>query len=714
MRDRTGSVHDVRKALVTLGRPRFPDPAMPHSRPLACALLIGLIAGAVAGDADAAKRKKTGRIKAPAVESTNACTDFYAYANSAWLKANVLLPGVSSLSAMEQLDDRARQQQIDLLNAAMTAPQGNVQKLLGDFWASGLDEAAVERDGANPIAPLLTRINAIRKVDDVSASIAALHQVGIPVVFNFGADIDLDDLNRHIGYFSQGGLGLPDPAYYTRTDADARKLLGLYNGYVQKILVLTGTPSAQAAAEAQQVIDLETRIAQASRPLPDLRNPRANYAPVPVVGLGKTYRKLRLAEFLKVQGVSDDSVSIANPQLFAQLDKLVGSLKPAQWKTYLRWRVGDAMAPYMARPWRDASFDFRGRVLAGLTSTPPRQQAVLDAINLAAGPMLGHEYVSRYLSPGTRTRAEDIAANVRRALDSALASDPRLGERAKIEAKNKLAALKIEIGAPHRDLDYTVQPMGRGSFGSNMLIASTWHHREEMKRIGRGNADRRWDVLPQQPALAYDIAGNRLIATAAVLQAPVFDMGASSAAQYGAFGSLVGRELSHAIDNKGRLVDAKAELRDWWSPAEASAWNALGNRIAAQYSNYSVPGAGAKVNGSQVRDVAIADQAGVELAWVAFNAVQPAPDKDARQAFFTGWAHLWPQQMTREAVSRYVASGVYPPGRLRANGPLSNLAGFGDAFGCKAGTPMQANIEQRMVLWPASMPVVDAKIPKKK
>jgi putative endopeptidase len=152
---------------------------------------------------------------------------------------------------------------------------------------------------------------------------------------------------------------------------------------VQKILVLTGTPANKAAAEAQQVIDLETRIAQLSRPLVDLRNPRANYAPIAVDTLAKTYRNLQLAEFLKAQGVTDDTVSIANPQLFTQLDQLAKSLKPAQWKTYLRWRVGDAMAPYMAKPWRDASFDFRGRVLAGQAAPPSRQQVVLDAINLA-------------------------------------------------------------------------------------------------------------------------------------------------------------------------------------------------------------------------------------------------------------------------------------------------------------------------------------------
>jgi len=676
-------------------------------RPLACAAALTLIAAVAAPNADAAK-KKASKAKAPVAASTSACTDFYSYANSAWLKANPLPPGSTSLSAMEQLGDSARQQQIELLNAAMNAPQGDVQKLLGDFWASGLDETAVERDGANPIAPLLSRINAIRKTGDVSASIAALHQVGIPVAFNFGADVDLNDLNRHIGYFSQGGLGLPDPAYYTRTDADTRKLLGLYNGYVQKILVLTGTPANKAASEAQQVIDLETRVAQASKPLLDLRNPRANYAAVPVPGLTKSYRKLQLAEFLKAQGVNDDAVSIANPQLFAQLDALVGSLKPAQWKTYLRWRVGDAMAPYMAKPWREASFDFHGRVLAGQTVPTSRQQQVLDAINLAAGPMLGREYVARYLLPGARSRAEEISAQVRRAIEAAVVADPRLGEQAKAEASAKLAALRIEIGAPRRDLDYTVQPMGRGSFGSNMLIAATWHHREEMKRIGRGNADRRWNVLPQQPALAYDIAGNRVIVTAAVLQAPVLDPSADIAAQYGAFGALVGRELNHAIDNKGRLVDAKGELRDWWTPAEAGAWEALGSRVAMQYGGYSVPVVGTRLNGAQVRDVAIADQAGLELAWNAFNAAQPAASKDARQAFFNGWARLWPQQLTKEAAAQRVANNVYAPGQWRVNGPLFNLVGFGDAFGCKSGSAMQAKAEQRTVLWPASVPALPA------
>ena len=669
-------------------------------RPLACALALSLIAGLASPDADAAKKKRAAaKPKAPVVSA--ACTDFYASANADWIKANTLLPGVGSLSAMEQLGDRARQQQLDLLNASMAAPQGNVQKLLGDFWASGLDDAAVERDAANPIAPLLTRINAIKRAKDVPASIAALHQVGIPVAFNFDADVDLQDLDRHIGYFSQGGLGLPDPAYYTRTDTDTRALLGQYNNYVQKILALTGTPAAQLAAESQLVIDLETRLAQFSKPMPQLRDPRDNYAPVATADLAKQYKRLQLADFLKVQGVSDDQVSIANPALFAQLDTLVASLKPAQWKTYLRWRVGDSMAPYLSKPWRDASHDFRGRVLRGQPMQAERTQQVLDAVNLAAGPMLGREYVGRYLSSATRSRAEDIAKQVRDALDKALDADPRLSPTARQEAKAKLARLKIEIGAPRRDLDYSVQPMGRGSFGGNMLIASTWRHREEMKRIGRGNADRRWDVLPQHPALAYDIAQNRLIVTAAMLQAPVLDFSKEPAAQFGAYGALVGHELSHGFDSRGRLVDAKGELRDWWTPADALAWDAMANRVAAQYSALPYPQlTETRVNGAQVRDIAIADLAGIELAWAAFRAAQPAATKEADQAFFRGWASLWPQQLTTDAATRHSAAGVHAPGQWRTNVPVTNQVAFGEAYGCKPGTPMQPKPEMQVKLWP--------------
>ncbi|EKT4094508.1 M13 family metallopeptidase [Stenotrophomonas riyadhensis] len=667
---------------------------MPNFRPLAIALGISLATLVPTHDAFAAKKKAA---RAPAVSAQ--CSDFYDATNAGWLKANPV-PQTGATTALGQLVDRSRQQQRELLDAAMKSPQGNVQKLLGDFWASGLDEAAVEADGSNPIAPLLTRINAIKKAKDVPASIAALHQVGIPVAFNFGPDVDLKALDRHIGYFMQGGMGLPDPAFYTRTDADTVALMGRYRNYVKQILALTGTPAAKLDAESQAVIALETELARNAQSLAGINNPFNNYAPISTKELNSRYRNLQLDAFLKAQGVDDDLVSLADPGLFKQLDGMVTKLKPDQWKAYLRWRVGDSMAPYLSKAYRDAEFEFRGRVLRGETLPPQRWEDVLDAINVAAGPMVGREYAARYLSAEDRRQAAWIVDKVREVQIEAVKNSSWMSAEAKTEAQAKLAALKIEIGTPLRDLDYTVQPMGRGSFGGNMLIASTWRHREEMRRIGKGNADRRWDVLPQQPSLAYDLAQNRLIVTAAILQGPVFNAKADAADKFGSFGGLVGHELTRTIDAKGALVDAKGELRSWWTPADKTAWTLLGNRVAAQYGAYDFPGVkGAKVNGALTQEENLADIAGLELAWAAYVAQEPKAKQAQQQGFFRAWSALWAQQLSPNEAVRRLTADIRAPGVWRSNGTLANLPAFGATFSCKAGQPMQRSEADQIKVW---------------
>lgn len=667
---------------------------MPKHTPLVIALTASLALGLMAPDAEAQRR---GRSQAPAAPT--ACGDFNAFANQAWLAAHPV-PATGAVSALGQLQARVQEQQRELLSTAMNAPQNNVQQLLGDFWASGLDEAAVEADGAKPIAPLLDRINGIRRAKDIPPAVAALHQVGIPVLFNFSADLDLADLDRHIGYFTQGGTGLPDPAYYTREDADARALLGLYNGYVQQILALTGTAQADLAAEAQLVIDLETRIARASRPVASLRDPRANYALVPTADLGKTWKRLQLPEFLAAQGVQDDSVSIANPELFTAIDGLVGSLKPAQWKTYLRFHVGDAMAPYLSKGFRDAAFDFRDRVLRGETAQPAREQLVLQAINHAAGQMVAREYVGRYLPPASRSRAETIAGEIRDALLRAVEGAAWMDDATRAEAVAKVKALGIEVGAPARDLDYSVRPMGRGSFGGNMLIASTWHHREEMRRIGRGNAQRRWPVLPQEPALAYDAAHNRLLVSAAVLQAPVLDMSLDGAAHYGSFGALVAHELSHVVDGKGRHVDASGAIRDWWTPGTATAWTDRLNALATQYGNLDYPGlAGRKLDAGLTGGENASDLAAVELAWNAFAHAQPEAGEAGRKAFFNAWAATWAEQVSPAVAEQRAGTALQAPAKWRVNAPLSNLPAFSETWGCKAGNAMFRKDAERASIW---------------
>jgi putative endopeptidase len=221
-----------------------------------------------------------------------------------------------------------------------------------------------------------------------------------------------------------------------------------------------------------------------------------------------------------------------------------------------------------------------------------------------------------------------------------------------------------------------------------------------MKRIGKGNADRRWDVLPQQPALVYDLAQNRLIVTAAVLQPPVFDVNRGDSALFGSYGALVGHELNRGFDIRGRMVDANGELRDWWTPADVSAWNAIGARVTSQYGGYAYPAVGnAKVNGALTQDENLGDLAGVELAWDAFTNAQLAPNLGAKQTLFRSWSELWAQQITPADAAQRIATDVHAPGQWRSNGPLANQPAFGESFSCKAGQPMRRSDAEQIKLW---------------
>lgn len=677
-----------------------PEPVMPivsptrPLRPLVLAAAAVLLASV--GTDTIAQRRAT------APQAPTACTDFYTYANQDWLEAHPLSgPGVASASALKELLDLSARQQRQLLDSAMNAPRNELQRLLGNFWASGLDEAAVEADGARPIAPLLARIDGIRRTRDIAPAIAALHQVGIPVAFGFNADVDLASLDRHIGYFSQGGTGLPGPDYYTREDADAQALMDRYREYVRIILALTGVAEAELENAVAAVIDMEAAIAGHWHSHGHMRDPRNNYAPVQADGLRRQYRHLRLDQFLQAQEVEGETVSLANPDLFAMLDHLVANAPVQQWKSYLRFHVANAMAPYLSQAFRDAEFEFHGRVLRGETAPASRPDQVLAAINKAAGPMLAREYVALYLPDATRDRAELVSGQVRDALLAAIERNGWMDQATRAEATRKLQALGIEVGAPAQDLDFSIQPMGRDSFGANMLIASTWRHAQEMRRIGQANAARRWTVLPQQPALAYDLAQNRLIVSAAALQPPVLDMDDDPAAHYGSLGALVGHELGRSVDILGRQVDADGNLRNWWSRTDEAAWSDRTHGLATQYHTYAFPGVeGSMVDGSRNRDANAADLAGLELAHAALVA-QAGPDlpKEDSQAFFRAWAALWRQQLSPDAATVAAANQDRTPGQWRTNGPLSNLPAFGAAFDCKAGTPMQRADDDQVRIW---------------
>lgn len=673
---------------------------------LTSTMLALAVAGALFASAPALAVKKKAKTKARPVATAAVraeCSDLYAAANAEWLRAHPVGDAFSEASALGELSARAREQQIALLQQAAKGPDQGILRSLGDLWASGMDESAVEADGSKPIAPLLSRIDAIRNRSQVAPALAALHQVGIPVGFDFAPDVDLDNLDTDIGYFSPGGLGVADPAFYTRTDDSVRALQAAYFAYVKQILALTGTPASQIETQAQMVWTIETELAKRTRPLSPRPDPKSEFARVPVKGLDKTFPNLKPEAFLAAQGVNAGEVSMADPGYFKALDDLLKRAKPEMWQAYLRWRVGDAMAPYLSKTWRDAWFGFHGTLLATRDTPPSRSEQVLDAVNHALGPMLGRAYADRYLAPAARDDAATIIRAVRDALAAQIAASPWLGADAKAEAARKLASLDIEVGVPTSEPDFSMPAMGRGSFGSNMLIAATWRHREEMKRIGRSAARDHWNALPQQPLIRYDLAQNRLLVSAAVLQPPVYDGKSPVAARYGAFGALVGRELGHAVDDLGQAVTADRRVHDWWSAAEHKAWDTRVQAIARQYAAQPWPGlATTRVDGNRVANVAIADLDGLGLADAAWRTTDATPSAAAQQDLFRAWARLWAQRLGDGLAAERALTSPRAPGELRSNLTAGNLGSFQAAFACKPDAPMLRAATPKVEVWAGS------------
>ncbi len=655
-------------------------------------LLVPMLMLGFNAPADAAKAKPKTAKPAAAVPTGAACSDYYQLVDNDWLKAHPA-PAAGSVSAFDALLANARQQERTLLEEAARSPGNDADRALGALWTDGMNDAAVDAAGTAPLQPLFDRIAKIKKPKDVSAAIADLHAAGVPVLFNFSADVDLKDFDRQLGYANQGGLGLPDPDYYTRQDADTQALLGRYRSYVETILQLSGTPADRVKLESGWILGIEIRLAQASLPLVQLRDPNNAYRPVALAELQKTYPSIGFDRFLRTQHADDDHISLAHSGFFAAADGLLAGAPVEQWQAYLRFHAANALAPYLSRGFQDAHFQMYDRVLDGDQQPQPRWLMVLDAVDRALGEPMGHAYAARYLPQASQAAAIRVADGLRAAAKDAIARNKWMDDATRTAALAKLDKLRIEIGESSRKAPVSGLALG-GSFAGDMLAAAAWSHQRDMAVIGKRTSERRWPVLAQIPDVSYDLVQNRVVVTAAFLQPPMFDANADAAQQFGALGALIGHQLHYAFDSKGRTIDADGQLHEWWTPLSTAAWDQRTTPIVAQYDGYAASGA-VKVNGRQTRDENLADLGGVELALDAFRtaaaSAQPLPKGAAppERAFFEAYARAWQRSSAADTLTAEVSTSIQAPAKYRVNGVLANVAEFGKAYACKSGQPMQ-------------------------
>ncbi len=622
--------------------------------------------------------------------SVSPCRNFYDYANGAYNP--VPIPAAySQYGVGQEIDARNHAILKDILEAAARSPgsKGSATQRVGDLYASGMDEAAIEREGLRPIAPLLAAIQAAATPAELSGLIGRLQAQGVSAAFGFSIQQDDKESSAMIAKLAQGGLGLPDRDYYLQEGDDSVRIRTAYVAHVARILELAGDPPATAQSEAAAVMALETALAQASRTLVALRDPESNYHRFERANLGRVAAHVDWEGFLAVVGfpASEKRLLVGQPEYFAALDRMIAGEPAATWRLYLRWRLLDSVSDYLGHAFVEEAFAFEGKVLEGETEMKPRWLRVLGAVDGAVGEDLGQLFVARAFSPAARQRVLAMVKFHIEALHSRIDAATWMSPSSRQEAHRKLAAMRVKVGYPDTWRDYRRLDIARRPYVLNVLAGASFEFQRQLAKLGKPVDRTEWQMTPQTNDAYYDVSLNEIALPAGGLQPPAFDERASDCDNYGALAPTIGHEITHGFDDEGRQYDSQGNLRNWWTDADARGYQERAERIAKQYDGYEVL-PGLHINGHQTLGENIADVGGLRLSYEAYKLAtrgrpqEPVDGFTPQQRFFIAFAQEWRSNDRPELVRLLLGSDVHSPERWRVLGPVAHFPEFRQAFGC--------------------------------
>ncbi|MEP6994039.1 MAG: M13 family metallopeptidase [Acidobacteriota bacterium] len=627
--------------------------------------------------------------------TVSACKDFNEYGNGGWLKANQIPADQSYWGSFTILEEtnRANLRKVLEKAAAGTSTSGSDERKVGDFWASCMDEAAIEAAGLNPVKPELTRIDKIGSAAELPAAIARLQSYGVNAGFLFTAEQDRRKSTEVIAYAGQGGLGLPDRDYYLKADDESKTMREQYLAHVQKMFALMGEDEKRASADAKTVMDFETRLAQASMTRVERRDPDATYNRKTAGELSKLTPNFSWSAYFRAVGTAPAAVNVAQPKFFEAFDKELRSTPLDQWKTYLRWHYVHAIAPELSKAFVEENFDFYGKTLTGTPENEPRWKRCVSAADGELGFALGKAYVKDFFPPEAKARADAMVQNLIAALREDLKTIPWMGDATKQQALKKLSTFNPKIGYPEKWRDYAGLEIDRGPYVLNTQRADEFEFRRQLAKVGKPVDRQDWQMTPPEVNAYYDPQLNEIVFPAGILQPPFFDAQADDAVNYGAMGAVIGHEMTHGFDDEGRKFDAEGNLRDWWTAQDAKNYDERSKCVERQYDSYEFDGQ--HVNGKLVLGEATADLGGLGIAYKAYKKALEGKGEPAKidgltgdQRFFLAWARGWAANIRPELSKLMMNTNPHPLSQFRAIGPPSTLPAFAKAFGCAPGDPM--------------------------
>ncbi|MCK9689056.1 M13 family metallopeptidase [Comamonadaceae bacterium BS-T2-15] len=624
--------------------------------------------------------------------------------NGTWLKNTPIPADKSDYGTFTQLDDLSNERVKAIIEglAAKPQPMGTVGAKVGDFYTSYMDTAAIDAAGLRPLWPYLAQIDAVRTRKDLVTLMGAwVPFVDLPM--GLGVGPDARDPTVYSAGAAQGGLGLGDRDYYLKKDERFAKARKAYVDYIRTLLAAQG--SKNATIQAAAVMNLETRLARVQWTKEANRDPVKTYNPMTTAQLAAKAPDVDWKAWLAAGELSDPPfVSVAQPSYFWALDKLIKSEPLDVWKAYLRVHLIDAVSLELPANVRDARFQFHGVAMTGVKTDRARWERAVGTLNDSMGEAIGQVYVSEYFPPAYKARMVELVDNLMKAYAQSIDGLTWMSPATKVEAHAKLAKYGIKIGYPDHWRDYTALDVKAGDALGNTVRAATFEYHRQVVRNTKPVDRTEWGMTPQTVNAYYDGTKNEIVFPAAILQPPFFDMKADDATNYGAIGAVIGHEISHGFDDEGSQYDGDGKLRNWWTPEDRKAFEAITGKLDAQYSAYE-PLPGVHVKGKLTMGENIADLSGLQIAYKAWKISlngKPAPVIDGltgEQRFYYGFSQAWREKLRDEAMLHQVTSDPHSPPQFRADGASINSDGFHEAFDTKPGDKMWKAPADRIRLW---------------
>ena len=630
--------------------------------------------------------------------------DFFGYANGTWARNTTIPSDRSSINGFVTLDDLSRERTRGIIEAAAAAgAAGDVdERSVGTYYATFMDEAAIETRGAAAIQPALDRIEAIATTADLARALGRDQRIGVGGPFGVGVQQDPKNPERYMVGMGQGGLGLPDRDYYlvdTPKFADTR---AKYIAHIAAMFRLAGFADVEPRAKA--VFALEREVAQAHWTQVENRDPVKTYNLRSPVALAVEAPGFDWAIFRDAAGIGrEERLDIGQPSAFTAMARLVAGRPLIVWKDYLALRILDTEAGVLSKAFVDENFAFNGTVLSDQPENAVRWKRGVDAVNGAMGEAVGKLYVAKYFPPEAKTRIDALVHNLLTSMGASLTAASWMSPATKAQALAKLATFDPKLGYPSKWRDYSKLAVVAGDAIGNNDRASAFEYDRNLAKLG-GPLDRtEWGMTPMTINAYYNPPKNEIVFPAAIMQPPFFDPAADPAVNYGAIGAVIGHEISHGFDDQGRQYDAKGALRDWWTPSDATAFNKRSNRLVKQYGDYE-PLPGTHIQGALTLGENIADLSGLRIAYEAYKLSlggKPAPVIDGLtgdQRFFLGYAQVWRGKTRDAALLSQLTVDPHSPERFRAL-EVRNFDPWYAAFDVKPGDKLYLKPDNRVRIW---------------